>query len=164
LFKFRNIKQYGFHLENYQFELLLKTLKPEKIIMLVTCLLLERKVVLIKNQIGDIALIMQALISLMNPFTWHFTIITYLTAEMVEFLEAPVPFLIGVSTKTWEMIGSVKEFPDDIIIFDLETQQLKKIAASAVDIPELPKPFGEELLNEFREITNRKERRLQALK
>ena len=78
--------------------------------------------VLIKNQIGDIALIMQALISLMNPFTWHFTIITYLTAEMVEFLEAPVPFLIGVSTKTWEMIGSVKEFPDDIIIFDLETQ------------------------------------------
>lgn len=40
---------------------------------------------------------------------------------MVEFFEAPVPFLIGVSKKTWEMIGSIKEYPEDIIIFDLET-------------------------------------------
>jgi hypothetical protein len=57
----------------------------------------------------------------MNPFTWHFTIITYLTPEMVEFLEAPVPFLIGVSTQTWNSIASVKELPDDVIIFDLES-------------------------------------------
>jgi DENN domain-containing protein 3 len=121
LLKYRNSKEFGFNLENYNFELLLQTLRPEKIIQLVTCLLLERKVVLIKQQIGDIALIMQALIALMNPFTWHFTIITYLTHDMVDFLEAPVPYLIGVSTKTWEMLGQVKEYPEDIIIFDLES-------------------------------------------
>jgi hypothetical protein len=40
---------------------------------------------------------------------------------MVEFLEAPVPFLIGVSTQTWNSIASVKELPDDVIIFDLES-------------------------------------------
>ncbi len=53
---------------------------------------------IIKEEIGDIALIMQALITLLKPFSWHFTIITYLTEEMVDFLEAPVPFLIGVSS------------------------------------------------------------------
>jgi hypothetical protein len=61
-------------------------------------MLLERKIVLIKRQIGDIALIMQALITLLNPFKWHYTVITYLTEEMADFLEAPVPFLIGVSS------------------------------------------------------------------
>ncbi len=76
---------------------------------------------LIKDKIGDIALIMQSLIALLNPFTWHFTIITYLTEELVEFLEAPVPYLIGVSRKTWEQMGLIKEYPSDIIIFDLES-------------------------------------------
>jgi hypothetical protein len=57
----------------------------------------------------------------MNPFKWHSTIITYLTEEMVDFLEAPVPFLIGVCSKTWERIGSIREFPSDIIIFNLES-------------------------------------------
>lgn len=56
--KYRNGQQFGFNLENYKFELLLQSVWPEKIIQLFTALLLERKIVLIKNQIGDIALIM----------------------------------------------------------------------------------------------------------
>jgi len=59
------------------------------------------------------------LIALLSPFSWHFTIITYLTEELFEFLEAPVPYLIGVSRKTWEEIGLIKEYPCDIVIFDL---------------------------------------------
>lgn len=81
---------------------------------------------------------MQALITLMNPFCWHFTIITYLTAEMVDFLEAPVPFLIGVSSETWELIGKVREYPDDIVIFDLETQERRKHISTSNDLPEMP--------------------------
>jgi hypothetical protein len=40
---------------------------------------------------------------------------------MVDFLEAPVPYLIGVSSHTWEQIGQIKEYPPEIVIFDLET-------------------------------------------
>jgi hypothetical protein len=67
--------------------------------------LLERKIVLIKNNVGDIAIIMQALIQLLNPFTWHHTLITYITEEMVDLLEAPVPYLIGMSSQTWENLA-----------------------------------------------------------
>ena len=104
---------------------MLQSIRPDKIILLFTALLLERKVVLIKNQIGDIALIMQALIQLLSPFQWHHTIITYITVEMDDYLEAPVPFLIGVSQQTWEQIGSIKEYPADILIFNLESQERK---------------------------------------
>ena len=129
--------------------------------MLVTALLLERKVVLIKNQVGDIALIMQALISLMSPFKWHSTIITYLTEEMVDFLEAPVPFLIGVCSKTWEQIGSIREFPNDIVIFNLESQERKQ---THQELPRLPQQFARELLQEFRDIINRRQSRLNQVR
>ena len=111
---------------------------------------------LIKKDIGDIALIMQSLIALLNPFTWNFVIITYLTPELVDMLDAPVPFLIGVSTDTWDQICSIKEFPDDIIIFDLETQERKFIPK--LDLPELPKPYGDDLLAGLKDVMHKKDR------
>lgn len=101
-----------------------------------TALLLERKIVLIKDEIGDIALIMQGLLTLMSPFLWCFTVITYLNRELVDMLDAPFPFLIGVSTAVWEDICTLKDYPEDIYIFDLESQERRFI--SKVEIPELP--------------------------
>jgi hypothetical protein len=88
-------------LENYSFELLLQSLKPDKIIFLLTALLLERKIVLIKSNFGDIAVIMESLVSL-------------------ECLDAPFPYIIGVSRKVWEDHCVMREFPDDVIIFDID--------------------------------------------
>lgn len=136
LFKFRNLKPFGFQLENYPFDLLLQKIKPEKLIQLFTALLLERKIVLIKNEIGEIALVMQSLITLLNPFQWCFTIITYLNRELVDMLDAPFPFIIGVSTSTWEDICTLKDYPEEIYVFDLEAQERRFI--SKFEIPELP--------------------------
>lgn len=123
-FRFRNTKTYGFTLENYSFELLLQSLKPERILFLITALLLERKIVLIKENFGDIALIMESLVSLMNPLKWNFVFITYLTPKLVECLEAPFPYIIGVSRKVWDDWCVMREYPDDIIIFDIDNQEL----------------------------------------
>ena len=38
------------------------------------------------------------LISLLKPFDWQSTIITYLKQDMLDYLDAPVPYLIGIST------------------------------------------------------------------
>lgn len=122
-FRYRNTKSYGFTLENYSFELLL-TLKPERIMFLITALLLERKIILIKEEFGDIALIMESLISLLNPLKWNFVFITYLTPKLIDCLEAPFPYIIGVSRKIWEDHCQMREYPDDIIIYDIDNQEL----------------------------------------
>jgi hypothetical protein len=77
-------------------------LKPERIMFLITALLLERKIILIKKEFGDIALIMESLVSLLNPLKWNFVFITYLTPKLIDCLEAPFPYIIGVSRKIWE--------------------------------------------------------------
>lgn len=79
-------------------------------------------------------------------------------------MEAPVPYLIGVSKKTWEEIGQIKEYPSDIVIFDLESQERKFTSRTQSDLVNLPKAQRTQLLQDFREIINRRERRLEALK
>ena len=87
---------------------------------MIKALLLERKIILIKEQFGDIALIMESLTSLLNPLKWNFVFITYLTPNLIECLEAPFPYIIGISKKIWEDCCQIREFPDDIIIYDID--------------------------------------------
>ena len=81
---------------------------------------------------------MQSLITLLNPFQWHFTIITYLTRDLVDMLDAPFPFLIGVSTAMWDEICTLKDYPEEIIIFDLDSQERRVIPK--FELPVLPSP------------------------
>ena len=124
-------------------------------------MLLERKIVLIKDDIGDIALIMQSLITLLNPFQWHFTIITYLTRDLVDMLDAPFPFLIGVSTAMWDEICTLKDYPEEIIIFDLDSQERRVIPK--FELPVLPSPQGEDLLAGLKDVMDKKDRRVAAI-
>lgn len=123
-FQYRNSSSWGLKLENYSFELLLQSLKPKQILLLITALLLERKVVLIMKKFGNIAIIMESLVSLLAPFKWNFVFITYLSPKLIECLEAPIPYLIGVSRQIWNDYCVMKEFPDDVIIFDIDNQSM----------------------------------------
>ena len=120
-FRYRNTRTFGFTLENYSFELLLQSLSPDKLIFLLTALLLERKLILLMSNFGDLAIIMESLVSLLSPLKWNFVFITYLTPKLVECLDAPFPYVIGVSKRVWEdHCCAMREFPEDVIIFDID--------------------------------------------
>lgn len=68
LFSFRSVSASCYQLENFEFELLLQTVKPDIILALLNAMLLERKIVIIKDNIGDIAQIIQAIVRLLSPF------------------------------------------------------------------------------------------------
>ncbi|CDW85806.1 UNKNOWN [Stylonychia lemnae] len=160
-FRFRNTKTYGFTLENYSFELLLQCLKPERILFLITALLLERKIILIKENFGDIALIMESLVSLLNPLKWNFVFITYLTPQLVECLEAPFPYIIGVSKKVYLEQCQMRELPDDIIKFDIDNQELLNQVRE--ELPPLPQPQANVLQRSLKDMLDIKERFIETI-
>lgn len=128
---------------------------------LITALLLERKIVLIKEEFGDIALIMESLVSLMNPLKWNFVFITYLTPKLVDCLEAPFPYIIGISRKVWEDHCQMREYPDDIIIYDIDQDNmLNKVKE---EIPPLPQPQASVLQRTLKELLDMKERFTETL-
>ena len=51
--------------------------------------MLEKKIILIKRDTSDIAVLMSTLIALLAPFKWNYSVITNLPANMVEALESP---------------------------------------------------------------------------
>lgn len=79
---------------------------------------------------------MESLISLLNPLKWNFVFITYLTPKLVECLEAPFPYIIGVSRKIWEDHCLMREYPEDMIVFDLDNQE--KLSHIKEELPPLP--------------------------
>lgn len=157
-FRYRNTRNYGFSLENYSFELLLQSLKPDKIIFLLTALLLERKIVLIKSNFGDLALIMESLVSLLAPLKWNFVFITYLTPKLVDCMDAPFPYIIGVSRLVWEdhHYCVMREYPDDVIIFDVDNQE--RLNWIREELPQLPQPQANILERGLREVLEMRER------
>jgi hypothetical protein len=122
-------------------------------------MLMERKILLIKDNFGDIALIMEALVELLAPLKWNFIFITYLTPKLIECLDAPFPYLIGVSRKVWEDHCVMREINDtgEVIIFDIDRQE--RLNLQWVDtLPVLPQPQANMLERSLREVLDMKER------
>jgi hypothetical protein len=59
MFKFRNYEEHiGFYLSNFEFEPLLLTICPKTLMHIVSAMLLEQKIVLVKDEVNEMALIM----------------------------------------------------------------------------------------------------------
>jgi hypothetical protein len=65
-FKFRNCKEYGFVLENYSFQLLLK-IPLERILFLFKAIIFEQKIIIVMENYKETAILIESLLSLLSP-------------------------------------------------------------------------------------------------
>ena len=126
-FNFRNVYQnkYEFKIENYNFgELFTKIGDVNKVLQLIRALLLEKKVILITQDIKKVAILMQTLITLLAPFKWNYPLITDLPLSMIEALESPQPFLIAIQKKLWDSHCKVQMMDniqaENFVIYDVD--------------------------------------------
>ena len=77
-------------------ENLFHCLDVDNVIEVFIHLCLERKVLLISKHKTLLARVTTVLMSLMYPLSWQQTCIPLLHADVIEAIEAPFPFLIGV--------------------------------------------------------------------
>lgn len=112
------------------------------------CLLHERKLILIHNDSGKNAILIETLISLLYPLQWNFTNISYLIPSMVEYLEAPFPYIVGVGRDLWKYIYEQKWdiLGDEVVAFDIDNQ---RYFAKGEEIPEFPQPYTQLLIKQL---------------
>ena len=74
---------------------------------------------------------------------------------MTEFIEAPVPYIIGVSRKIWIecCLTRSEELASDVIVFEVDKDYMHVKEA----MPPLPQPFGEHLLKKLSNLMEQKE-------
>jgi hypothetical protein len=89
---FRNayLNNCEFKVEDFNFQQLFVQIDDiEKVTLLIRALLLEKKVIFIKDDLSDVAILMQTLMVLLQPFKWSYSLITDLPESMIEALESP---------------------------------------------------------------------------
>ena len=98
------IRFYGQHpdalpLEEVTFNTLFQCLSPENVTTLLELMLLETKILLISTRRSLLAAVAESLRALIFPFDWQCVYIPVCPMKMVNFISAPLPFVIGLDPR-----------------------------------------------------------------
>ena len=65
---------------------------------------------------------MQTLLTLLFPLTWNCSMLSFLSPQLIDYLDAPFPYLVGVSKKLWNEIYTSRweRMDEDVVVFDLQ--------------------------------------------
>ncbi|QDS76461.1 hypothetical protein FKW77_004799 [Venturia effusa] len=100
---------------------LFKALSIPNIVTLFEYLLAESRIILISSHTAMLHLVSHALVSLMYPFEWTGVFVPVLPARLIQTLEAPVPYIVGIERRYENY-----EFPeDDFVLVDLDNNAIE---------------------------------------
>lgn len=89
-------RPYDHRIEETDLTVLFETLNINLLLQLFGSLLLERKVVLVSKCLSRLSSCVEAMQSILYPFSWQHTFIPVLSSNMLDILSAPLPLVAGV--------------------------------------------------------------------
>ncbi|XP_054286289.1 DENN domain-containing protein Crag [Macrosteles quadrilineatus] len=99
------------------FRQLLMNLGPDNCLMLLLCVLTEQKLLIHSLRPDVLTAVAEAASMIIFPFKWQCPYIPLCPISLVELLHAPLPFLIGVDSRFFDL----SEPPRDVVCVDLDT-------------------------------------------
>lgn len=102
------------------FSVLLETLDPFSIASIMVSLLLERRVIFISSKLSILSNCVQAAAALLYPFVWQHVFIPVLPLAMIQFVCAPVPFLVGILASHVPELQAQSDAMEEVILVDLD--------------------------------------------
>uniref|UniRef100_A0A8C6ZSG2 DENN domain containing 2C n=1 Tax=Nothoprocta perdicaria TaxID=30464 RepID=A0A8C6ZSG2_NOTPE len=104
-------------LEHVDFECLFKCLSVSHMIRVFASLLLERRVILVADNLSTLSKCGHAAVAMLYPFSWQHTYIPVLPASMIDIACSPTPFLIGILSCS---LPQLQDLPiEEVLIVDL---------------------------------------------
>ncbi|KAE7998472.1 hypothetical protein FH972_003016 [Carpinus fangiana] len=106
------------------------SLRLENVLTLFAGALLEKHIVVVCSNLGILSASVLSIIPLIRPYQWQSLLMPVLPNDMLDFLDAPVPYIVGVKNKTNEVQSKLA----NVILVDVNKNQVK-----SPSIPQLPK-------------------------
>ncbi|XP_072278072.1 MAP kinase-activating death domain protein isoform X22 [Pyxicephalus adspersus] len=135
-----------FSLVDFPLHLPLELLGVDACLQVLSCILLEHKVVLQSRDYNALSMSVMAFVSMIYPLEYMFPVIPLLPTCMAsaeQLLLAPTPYIIGVPASFF-LYKSDFRMPDDVWLVDLDTN--KVVAPTNAELlPILPEPEASEL-------------------
>ncbi|KAJ8750860.1 hypothetical protein K2173_016041 [Erythroxylum novogranatense] len=105
------------------------TLRLEHVLTLFAGALLEKQIVVVCSNLGILSAVVLSIIPLIRPYQWQSLLMPILPDDMLDFLDAPVPYIVGVKNKT----SVVQSKLTNVLMVDTDRNQVR-----APSIPQLP--------------------------
>lgn len=119
-------------------------LRLEHVMTLFAAALLEKQIVIVCSNLGMLSASVLSMIPLIRPYQWQSLLIPVLPNDMLDFLDAPVPYIVGVQNKTSDLQSRLA----NAVIIDANKNQIK-----STSVPQLPQQ--RELLSALRPYHSR---------
>ncbi|NWS74543.1 MADD protein, partial [Crotophaga sulcirostris] len=135
-----------FTLVDFPLHLPLELLGVDACLQVLTCILLEHKVVLQSRDYNALSMSVMAFVAMIYPLEYMFPVIPLLPTCMAsaeQLLLAPTPYIIGVPASFFLYKLDFK-MPDDVWLIDLDTNRVI-VPPNAEALPALPEPEASEL-------------------
>ncbi|GFP82982.1 denn domain-containing protein 5b [Phtheirospermum japonicum] len=118
-----------------------RVLSLESILALVTSVLLEKQVAVLCPNLGVLSAVVLSIIPTIRPYEWQSLFLPILPVKMLDFLDAPVPFVVGLQHKPEDL----KMKASHLVQVNVDKNQVKSRG-----LPQLPR--NKELISELRPI------------
>lgn len=105
------------------------SLSLETVLTLFAGVLLEKQIVVICPNLGVLSAIVLSIIPMIRPFQWHSLLLPILPKKMLDFLDAPVPYIVGLQHKP----TNIKMKTANLIQINVSKEKVK-----ACSMPRLP--------------------------
>ncbi|KAF5179359.1 DENN (AEX-3) domain-containing protein [Thalictrum thalictroides] len=115
-----------------------RALSLQSILALFAGVLLEKQVVVVCPNLGVLSAIILSLIPMIRPFEWQSLLLPVLPRKLFDFLDAPVPFIVGIQRKP----ADLKMKTSNLIHVNVNKDKVK-----ACNMPPLPR--HKELISEL---------------
>ncbi|KAI7984602.1 DENN domain-containing protein 5B [Camellia lanceoleosa] len=121
-----------------------RVLSLESVLAFITGVLLEKQVVVVCPNLGVLSAIILSFIPMIRPFEWQSLFLPVLPGKMLYFIDAPVPFIVGVQQKPADW----KKKTSNLVLVNVVKDQVKTCY-----LPALPR--RKELISELQPIHTR---------
>jgi hypothetical protein len=107
-------------LANFSYKPLFTCLSVSNIMVVVACLMQETRVALVSRHYALLCPVAEALISFLFPFHWQGMYLPVMPYSMLEMLEAPVPYLVGLHSRYLREMPR-ERWPQGVVFVDLDS-------------------------------------------
>nr|XP_029119404.1 uncharacterized protein LOC105041831 isoform X3 [Elaeis guineensis] len=96
-------------------------LRLENIIAMFAGALLEKQIVIVCSNLGILSAAVLSVIPLIRPYQWQSLLMPILPNDMLDFLDAPVPYIVGIKNKTADIQPKLA----NVILIDANKNQVE---------------------------------------
>lgn len=101
------LDEYGFDNFNLDLSIVFRMFKISTVVKIILLLLTEQKILFVSTNNGLLTPIIQCFLRLICPFKWHLPYVPLLSYGLIEYLEAPHPFIMGLNSNYLDQINYV---------------------------------------------------------